>query len=69
MALKKDVDNILACFSGEDGGIKFAAFKFGMETLEEQYANGDTAAGEVLQIVTRFSELLDALDKVAKGVL
>ena len=51
------------CFSGADGGIKFARAKFALEVFEVKAGEGDKSSEIILEIVGRFSRLLDVLNQ------
>ena len=63
MGVKKDLENIMDCFSGADGGIKFARAKFALEVFEVKAGEGDKSSEIILEIVGRFSRLLDVLNQ------
>lgn len=63
MGVKEDIDNIMDCFTGADGGLKFARAKFALEAFEAQASEGDSSAKIILEIVRRFSNLLDVLNR------
>ena len=56
--------NILDTFTGADGGIKFVMFKLALEQVDERAANADALAGEVIEIVTRFSKLINVMSEI-----
>lgn len=58
---KHAIDNILDCMSGSDGGLKFFRFMLAIRQLDESAKNGDMASEEIINIVTRFSRLIDIL--------
>lgn len=53
--------NILDCFTGVDGGIKFLRVKFALDDLDERAERGDEAAEELMQVLIRFGRLISAL--------
>lgn len=59
--LKQHLYNIVDTFTGADGAIRFTKFKFGIEALESQAAAGDTDAEQIVEVVVRFSRLIDAI--------
>ena len=61
--VKENLDNILDCFGGADGGISFVNFKFTLEALEIQSNNGDENAKEILLLVDRFSTLINLIGR------
>jgi hypothetical protein len=60
---KEAIDNILDCMTGEDGGAKFALFLGGLREMDDRAENGDLQAEMVIQIVLRFSKLVDVLSR------
>lgn len=56
---QQSFDNILDTFSGADGGGRFVMFKSMLEALSNQADEGDKAAGQLMEIVVRFSRLID----------
>lgn len=63
--IKTFVDNIMECMTGEDGGASFVHFRTIVEDMESRAASGDDSAKKVLDVVERFSRLID----VANGRL
>ena len=61
---KKKVDSITDCFSGADGGVEFAKFLSLVTEMDQQAAEGDAAAEEILQIVRNFHFLIRVAQKV-----
>lgn len=59
----KEFQNIVDCITATDGGLSFIKLKIMIETLEEQYQEGDYQAGQILDIVTRFSRLIDVANE------
>lgn len=57
--MSPEMRNILDTFTGADGGVRFVKLKCFVEALEQQASNGDAASKELLQIVNRFSKLID----------
>jgi hypothetical protein len=57
--LKEQIDNITDTFTGADGGLKFVMFLKNMREIETR---DDPASKEILELVRKFSKLLDALD-------
>jgi len=54
--VNEEIENILDCFTGADGGISFIMFR----TLMEQLKDEDTDAARQLEhIVRQFSTLID----------
>ena len=61
--IKKAMDNILACFSAEDGGMRFATLKFAVEEFAARAKAGDHPSDEICQVVVRFSNLIDVVNR------
>ena len=61
--IQDELRSITECFTGADGGISFLKFKVFVETLEEQYIGGDYKAGEVLNIVSKFNQLIEIANR------
>lgn len=57
--------NILDTFSGGDNA-KFAAFLFFIRAMDERAVRGDAGAVELLEILLRFSRLIDVADDVER---
>jgi hypothetical protein len=53
--------NILDCFSGADGGVKFAILNAHIKQIDKQALNGDKSSEELILIMSRFSKLIDVL--------
>jgi len=60
---KKDIDNIVDCFTGADGGIRFAMFLGAVDIIDKQAKNEDQSSKELIKIITRFSSLINTLTK------
>jgi hypothetical protein len=56
-----EFQNILDCFTGTDGGVKFFFFKERMEQIDKQALNGDKSSEELILVMSRFSKLIDVL--------
>lgn len=67
---EKAFQNILDCFTGADGGIAFINTKLLIEEIdkraEEQTPDGH-AASQVIDVVLRFSKLIDVANAEALG--
>jgi len=57
---KKAFNNILDTFSGADGGVRFAYFSSFIKSFDEQAANGNDSAKQLIMVMDRFSRLIDA---------
>jgi hypothetical protein len=56
--MKEDLQTIMSCFSGEDGGVSFAKLHCLLDSMEEKASQGDEAAKQVLLVVRRFARLI-----------
>ncbi len=54
-----ELQKILHTFSGEDGGEKFVKLCSLVNEMSDRESNGDKAASGVLDVVRRFSRLID----------
>ena len=63
---QKQLENIMDCFTGADGGVSFMNLKLLLDEMERQELNGDTDASEVLRIFSNFSRLIDTAQKAVK---
>lgn len=61
MSFKDDNIRILDVFGGADGGVDFAKFKCGMEDFERRAIDGDDGAIQLVEIVSKFRRLIDAI--------
>jgi hypothetical protein len=59
--MRKSMDNILSCFGGEDGAVRFAKLKFWVEKCEKEADEGNDSAMQLLQVIDRFSKLIDTV--------
>ena len=57
--MNKSLKNILDTMTGADGGIKFVKFKMLVEDMENRINNGDKQADQILDIMDKFSKLID----------
>ncbi len=57
--VKAEIDNILDCFGGSDGGVSFANLKCLLSEMCEKSCEGDASADKVLEVLARFSRLVD----------
>jgi hypothetical protein len=60
---KSCLDNIVDTCTGDDGGIKFINLRSLIEHLDTKASEGDQAAEEVINVVKRFSNLINAANK------
>jgi hypothetical protein len=63
---QSQLENILDCFTGADGGVSFMNLKILLEDMERQEAEGDEMASEVLKQFSNFSRLIDCAQKAVK---
>lgn len=54
-----EMQNILDCFSGADGGGRFVLLMSLYAEMQKRAAKGDAAAQEVVAVVARMSRLID----------
>lgn len=66
-ATLRHVDNIMDTFAGADGGGKFVCFRILIEEMDRQAGTGDVAAQKIVDVVMRFSRLLDTAVEVAQS--
>ena len=57
-ALDADMQRITDCFSGADGGIGYFKTMRFLEHVEARCKEGDREAGQIIEIVRRFSRLV-----------
>ena len=60
---KHALDNILDTMSGGDGGVRFVYFKAFIEEFDKRAENGDKDAQSVVDVMVRFSRLIDVAKK------
>lgn len=61
--IKEDLQNILDCMTGADGGVSFMKLRVTLDRYEEEAADGNASSSEVLMIVKQFSMLIDLIDR------
>jgi len=61
--MKTSLQKITDVFSGADGGDCFVQLRAFLEQVEKQAKNGDESAKEILDVVYRFSRLLDVVKR------
>ena len=61
--IKEDLQNILDCMTGADGGVGFMALRVALDRYEEEAAEGNASSEEVLMIVRKFSLLIDLVQR------
>ena len=54
---------ILDCFTCTDGGIKYLKYLSIMRDFSEQADTGNTTSRELVEIVKKFSNLIDVLNR------
>lgn len=57
-AKDEDVQTILDCFSGADGGVGFVGFMGLYAELKKRQSSGDITAGKVITVVRQFARLV-----------
>lgn len=55
--------NILDCFTGADGGGRFSNYLFIMRDFAEKADNGDDGAKQLVEMVEKFSKLINVLNR------
>jgi len=60
---EKEIRNIMDTFSGADGGGNFLCFRLLVEEIDKQASNGDKKSMDILDVITRFSRLIDIAKK------
>jgi len=60
----KDVENIISTFTGEDGGGKFIKFLAFVNEFDKRAESGDEAAKKIIDVVEKFSRLIDIAEKI-----
>lgn len=63
---QKHFDNILNTMTAADGGARFGHFMFGMREIDEAATKGDEKCKEIVEVMARFSRLIDALQPKVK---
>lgn len=63
---QEDFNVIRDCMAGADGGISFAYLKSFLEDFDEKAENGDKAAQQLVDVMSRFSRLITVSDDLAK---
>jgi len=61
--VKEELQNILDCMTGADGGVGFVALRVALDQFEKEAADGNEASAEVLKIVARFSKIIDLVQQ------
>jgi len=61
--VREELQNILDCMTGVDGGISFMELRVALDRYEEEATDGNEASAEVLKIVARFSRLIDLVQR------
>lgn len=56
--------NIVDCFTGEDGGVKFTFVKKRFDEIDKTAIEGDKASQEIMEIMVRFSRLINVLGEI-----
>ena len=55
---------IVDTFTGADGGVSFQQTRVLIEEMDKRAKSGDQAAGEIIEIMLRFSRVITAAAKV-----
>jgi len=55
--------NILDCFGGSDGGIRYFKYLSVMRDFADQADDGNRASGDLVEIARKFSNLIDVLNR------
>ena len=63
---QKQLENIMDCFTGADGGVSFMNLRLLLEQMERQENEGDEMASDVLKIFSNFSRLIDCAQNAVK---
>ena len=61
--LQKDINNIMDCFTGVDGGQRYLCLRGVVEALDQKATDGDTIAAECLSCIRKLSRLIDYSSK------
>jgi hypothetical protein len=61
---KASLQRILDCMSGSD--TSYVSLMWVLDDLDEQAANGDQAATELVNVVHKFARLIDVSEKIVK---
>ena len=61
---KEALQNIIDCFTGADGGGKFAILNASLDIIDKQAAKGDKPSQEIMEIMVKFSKLLNVLERI-----
>jgi hypothetical protein len=56
---QKHLDNIMDCMAGADGGIRFVNLLMLLRGMDEKADEGDNDAQQVLDVMIRFSKMID----------
>ena len=60
---EKANQNILDCFGGTDGGLRYIKYLSIMRDFSKQADTGNTTSMELVEIVKKFSNLIDVLNR------
>lgn len=61
---KEHLDNIMDCFAGSDGGVKFVMLTRRLESIDEDAVKGDGAAQILMDKIAEFSRMVDILGRL-----
>jgi hypothetical protein len=62
---KHELDTILDCMAGADGGVAFVRLREAIERWDQEAVDGNPASAEVIAIMSRFARLIDICNKGA----
>ena len=60
---EKANQNILDCFGGADGGLRYINYLTIMRNFAEQAENDDSGSARLVDIVEKFSSLINTLNR------
>ena len=56
---KDQFDNILDCFTGADGGVRFVNLRAALEQFDKEAVEGNEDSAECLCVLSMFSKFID----------
>jgi hypothetical protein len=63
-SLNMQLNNIMNCFSGDDGGVSFIRLRSLIETMHARAVTGDDAAKQLIDVVSKMSRLIDVANSI-----
>jgi hypothetical protein len=63
MSVQEDITRLVDVFACSDGCVDFVKFRFAILDIEERAKVGDTHASQLVDILTKFRRLTDALTR------